>query len=78
MILFQVDGGTSAGQIQLEDGIPEEVRLELERRGHNNPIIVNGWSRSNFGTGQIITRDPLTGVICGGSDPRNDGHAVGW
>lgn len=78
MMYKVIDGGTSAGQIQLEDGIPERVREQLENMGHNSPLIVSGWNRSNFGTGQIIKRDPLSGVLCAGSDPRNDGHAVGW
>ena len=29
----------------------------------------------NFGGGQIIQRDPASGVLCGGSDPRADGCA---
>ena len=29
-----------------------------------------------FGRGQIILRDPETGVLCGGSDPRADGCAM--
>ncbi|OXA58616.1 putative gamma-glutamyltransferase YwrD [Folsomia candida] len=73
-----IDGGTAAGQILLEDGITEEVRQELERMGHASPTIITGWSRSDFGTGQIIKRDPLSGVLVAGSDARNDGHAVGY
>ena len=28
----------------------------------------------NFGRGQIIVRDPETGVLCGGTEPRADSH----
>jgi len=74
----EVLNGNSTGQILLEDGIPETVRAELQRMGHQNPVIWTGWDRSEFGTGQIIRRDPVTGVLCAGSDPRNDGCAMGW
>jgi gamma-glutamyltranspeptidase/glutathione hydrolase len=74
----QVDGGTAAGEIQLEDGITEEVRQTLQNMGHKNPRIVKGWERQNFGVGQIITRNPDNGVLCAGSDGRNDGFAIGY
>lgn len=62
----------------IEDGIPIETVRILEKIGHRQPTIVRGWARSDFGTGQIIVRNPTTGVLCAGSDPRNDGHAIGW
>ncbi|XP_037024635.1 glutathione hydrolase-like YwrD proenzyme [Bradysia coprophila] len=74
----QIDGGTAVGQILLEDGIPIETVRILEKIGHQQPILVTGWDRSDFGTGQIIVRNPVTGVLCAGSDPRNDGHAIGF
>ena len=40
--------------------------------------VVGGYERTRFGGGQIITRDPHTGVIVAGSEPRKDGAAVGW
>ncbi|CAI5743386.1 unnamed protein product [Peronospora destructor] len=39
---------------------------------------VTGLERSIFGRGQIILRDPKTGVLCAGSDGRADGCAIGW
>ena len=48
----------------------------MKEMGH--PIeAVSGIGRSLFGRGQIIRRDPQTGVLCGGSDPRADGCAMG-
>jgi gamma-glutamyltranspeptidase/glutathione hydrolase len=32
----------------------------------------------SYGGGQIIQRDPNTGVLWGGSDPRKDGAAVAF
>jgi gamma-glutamyltranspeptidase/glutathione hydrolase len=37
-----------------------------------------GADRIGFGGGQIILRDPESGVLIAGSDPRKDGCAVGW
>jgi gamma-glutamyltranspeptidase/glutathione hydrolase len=39
---------------------------------------VDGFHRHIFGGGQIILRDPETGVLTGGSEPRQDGCAVGF
>ncbi|KAG4072409.1 hypothetical protein HA402_004341 [Bradysia odoriphaga] len=75
---IQIDGGTAAGRILIEDGIPIETVRILEKIGHQQPTLVTGWARGNFGTGQIIVRNPVTGVLCAGSDPRNDGHAIGF
>jgi gamma-glutamyltranspeptidase / glutathione hydrolase len=36
---------------------------------------VTSYERVLFGRGQVILRDPETGVLCGGSDPRADGYA---
>ena len=50
----------------------------LARRGHRL-APVTGFDRGGaFGGGQIIQRDPRSGVLIGGSDPRKDGCAVGW
>lgn len=62
-------------EVALEPGIGERVREVLARRGHalrpvDDPL--------HFGGGQVILRDPESGVYVGGSEPRNDGMAVGW
>jgi gamma-glutamyltranspeptidase/glutathione hydrolase len=61
----------------VEEGWDEATLADLARRGH---VVqsVGGLSRHLFGGGQIILRDPDTGVLMGGSDPRKDGCAVGW
>ena len=65
------------GTIGLEEGVSPDVVRELERRGHSVSVL-SGYPRTVFGGGQIIERDPETGVLSGGSDPRKDGCAVGW
>jgi gamma-glutamyltranspeptidase/glutathione hydrolase len=62
-------------EVVLEPGIDDAVRDELSRRGHE--LLPRG-AAVHYGGGQIIVRDPETGVLIGGSEPRNDGAAVGW
>jgi gamma-glutamyltranspeptidase / glutathione hydrolase len=69
---FCINDGTLGGQVMLEDGIPADIQVELEKMGHSVQCV-SGYERSIFGRGQIIRRDLGTGVLCGGSDPRADG-----
>ncbi len=62
--------------VALEEGITDKVSADLAARGH--PVKkVSGLDRSLFGRGQIILRDPVSGVLTAGSDPRADGLAMG-
>lgn len=71
---FCIEPAVEGGRVALEAGIPEAVVAALADLGQ--PVHpVNGWGRALFGRGQIIVRDPATGVLCGGSDPRADGCA---
>jgi gamma-glutamyltranspeptidase/glutathione hydrolase len=65
------------GQVAFEPGIAENVLRDLEGRGHQ---ILSGERAANtsFGGGQIIIRDPDTGLLIGGSEPRKDGAALGY
>ena len=62
--------------MSIEDGMAEGVLQGLRAMGHNAPRL-KGHERSAFGRGQIITRSE-DGVLCGGSDPRGDGCAIGF
>ena len=65
------------GLVLIEEGWDFDTLADLGRRGHHlSPV--DGFRRSVFGGGQIIWRDPDTGVLIGGSDPRKDGCAAGW
>lgn len=65
------------GVILLEEGAAFGVRSGLAAMGHK-PRPVSGYARAVFGRGQVILRDPETGVLAAGSDPRADGLALGY
>jgi gamma-glutamyltranspeptidase/glutathione hydrolase len=72
---FCIEDGTAGGRVALEEGLPPEVVSGLARMGH--PVYsVSGYERSMFGRGQVILRDPESGVLTAGSDPRADGCAM--
>ena len=64
------------GETGLEPRIPDEVAEELRERGHR--IVITESHPLYFGGGQVIARDAESGALTGGSEPRNDGCAVGW
>ncbi len=72
---FCLVGGIAGNPVALEEGIPEETIADLARRGHRIQKV-SGWERALFGRGQVIQRNPMTGVLTGGSDPRADGCAM--
>ncbi|HWR65656.1 MAG TPA: gamma-glutamyltransferase family protein [Bellilinea sp.] len=62
-------------RVAIEEGVSAETVARLAEMGH--PLeTISGMGRATFGRGQIILRDPQTGVLCGGSDPRADGCAI--
>jgi len=72
---FCIEDGTANGVVALEEGISDAVAANLAARGHQVQKVT-GWERALFGRGQIILRDPASGVLIGGSDPRADGYAA--
>ena len=67
----RIDEGVAIESIA-DDGIVPA----LKDLGHR--LMVEHPHGVYFGGGQIISRDPQTGVLVGGSEPRLDGAAVGW
>lgn len=65
------------GLVLIEEGWSFDTLAGLAERGHRLQPVT-GFRRSAFGGGQIIVRDPASGVLIGGSDPRKDGLAAGW
>ncbi|MEW6178652.1 MAG: gamma-glutamyltransferase family protein [Chloroflexota bacterium] len=72
---FCIQADTKMGNIAIEEGIPSSTFQKLEEMGHSLQWI-GGMARALFGRGQIILREPETGVLWGGSDPRADGCAM--
>jgi gamma-glutamyltranspeptidase/glutathione hydrolase len=73
---FSVDVNEE-GHVMVEEDLDQTVVNELRDKGHN-VTVVNGYDRILFGGGQIISRNPNTGVLTGGSEPRKDGAAIGY
>ena len=69
---FQWMAGRAFG---LEPGIAAAARAELAARGHEIRVDMPPLF---YGGGQVIVRDGETGVYYAGSEPRNDGAAVGY
>ena len=64
-----------ANELMIERRFPEAVRNELARRGH--PVATVGDLDGPCSI-EIIRRDPATGMLLAGSDPRRDGWAAAW
>ena len=73
---FCIEPGESGGKVCLEEGMPKSTIEGLFRMGHDLEIR-GGYERTLFGRGQIIVRDPVSGTLCAGCDPRSDGLAAG-
>jgi gamma-glutamyltranspeptidase/glutathione hydrolase len=74
---FCLSEASPLSRVEIEAGVPFETLARLAAMGHTVAPI-SGYARATFGRGQIIVRDFETGVLCGGSDPRADGCAVGF
>ncbi|MDB5418204.1 MAG: gamma-glutamyltransferase [Phenylobacterium sp.] len=62
-------------RLQVETRLGEETLTALEARGH---VLERQGAWGGQGAAQIIARDPATGVLMGGSDPRVEGLALGF
>jgi gamma-glutamyltranspeptidase/glutathione hydrolase len=73
---FCIEPDALNSQVALELGISVETMAALAGMGHKVQPT-GGLSRQLFGRGAVIFRDPHSGVLWGGSDPRGDGCAMG-
>jgi gamma-glutamyltranspeptidase/glutathione hydrolase len=61
------------GQLNVEPGIPEATRAELRALGHTVSEI------GACGIGAVVShRDPESGVLSAGADPRRPTYALAW
>ena len=61
------------GQLNVEPGIPESTRAELRALGHSVSEI------GACGIGAVVTRrDPASGALSAGADPRRPTYALAW
>jgi gamma-glutamyltranspeptidase/glutathione hydrolase len=61
--------------VQIEPHFPGHVAQALVRKGHNIERTVDG---GGYGRGQIIWRNPKTGVLMAGTEGRTDGQIAVW
>lgn len=62
-------------RVDIENRFPHHIAQELKDRGHDIRLQLEP---NHFGRGQIIWRDPETGVLVGGTDTRTDGIVAAW
>jgi gamma-glutamyltranspeptidase/glutathione hydrolase len=65
-----------AQTLRMESRVPEATRRTLEGRGYALDLL-GAWSMRVGGV-QGVMRDPATGWLMGGADPRRNGYAMGW
>ncbi|HSE96595.1 MAG TPA: gamma-glutamyltransferase, partial [Methylomirabilota bacterium] len=65
-----------AETLRVESRVPEATRRALAERGYTLDLL-GAWSMRVGGV-QATVRDPATGWLLGGADPRRNGYAVGW
>jgi gamma-glutamyltranspeptidase/glutathione hydrolase len=63
-------------KLRVEDGIGDAVVDELRRRGHD----VDRWPHWSWSAGGVcvVVRDPQTGVLAGGADPRREAYVAAF
>lgn len=62
----------SPNELMVEESLPENLRVELEKRGHVVKTL------SSMATSQIVARDAGGKKFVGAADPRSGGTAEGW
>lgn len=65
----------SGRRIEVEQALGADLSRALAARGHEVTVQLDSGS---FGRGQMIRRDPETGVLEGGTESRTDGHIAVW
>ncbi|MGV3489375.1 MAG: gamma-glutamyltransferase family protein [Tuberibacillus sp.] len=61
--------------VEVEATFPHHLAQALADKGHDIKIALEP---NSFGRGEIIWRDPETGVLCGGAETRTDGTVAAY
>ncbi|SET59475.1 gamma-glutamyltransferase 2. Threonine peptidase. MEROPS family T03 [Oceanobacillus limi] len=61
--------------VEVENRFQHDLAQGLARKGHQIKIALEP---NSFGRGQIIWRDPETGILVGGTESRTDGIVSAW
>lgn len=61
--------------VHVEAHFPTHIARQLQRMGHDVHVLADSGS---FGRGQIIWRNPQTGILFGGTEPRTDGSIAAF
>lgn len=62
-------------KVQVEPEFPNDLVQALQQKGHEIEVLPD---TGGFGRGQIIWRNPETGVLAGGTESRTDGMVAAW
>jgi gamma-glutamyltranspeptidase / glutathione hydrolase len=62
-------------KVVVEHNFPQHIAQALVRKGHEIQVAIDS---GGFGRGQIIWRDPETGVLAGGTESRTDGAIAAY
>ncbi|TLS38650.1 gamma-glutamyltransferase family protein [Pseudalkalibacillus caeni] len=62
-------------KIAVENNFPTHIAQALARKGHDIQVALDSGL---FGRGQIIWRNPDSGVLFGGTESRTDGSVAAW
>ncbi|XXF09590.1 gamma-glutamyltransferase family protein [Pseudomonas sp. D2-3] len=62
-------------KVGIEQAASRDLAAALARLGHEVSVACDS---TDYGRGQIIVRDPHSGVLCGGTEPRADSHIAVW
>ena len=73
---FFIEPDESSSIVALEEGIAPDVAADLAGRGHTVRLVRGHERNAIFGKGAVIYRDPQSGVLWGGVDPRGDGAVM--
>ncbi len=70
---FRSYGGV---RVDMEDRMPAQSVARMRAMGHDIRLIP-GWT-ATFGGAQMIMRDPESGTLVVGSDPRREAYGLAW